>query len=292
MTASGAVRAWPRLGLRRRALLFGAPALLAAQPLPADDARADWEAFRRRFIQPDGRVIDTGNGGMSHTEGQGWGLLFAEHFGDLATFEMILGWTSRVLRRPHDALHAWRYRPGDAHPVSDTNNATDGDLCIAWALARAARRWGAQDHAAAAAGIARDVLRLLTARVDGKLVLLPGAAGFTRPAGIVVNPSYYVFPAFALLASLAPSADWDDLQHHGRWLIGQARFGRWALPPDWLQLSGAGGRRIAGGADRLPERGGRARLLLGRPDAAVAHRVAGAPRRMTANTPSQSGNRG
>jgi endoglucanase len=245
MTASGAVRARPRLELRRRTLLLGAPmlgpqALLAAQPLPADAAGADWAAFRDRFIQPDGRVVDTGNGGMSHTEGQGWGMLFAEHFGDLTTFDRILGWTSRVLRRPHDALHAWRYRPGDAHPVSDTNNATDGDLFIAWALARAARRWGAEDHAEAAAGIARDVLRLLTARVDGKLVLLPGVSGFSRPAGIVLNPSYYVFPALALLAPLAPSADWDELQQHGRWLIGQARFGRWMLPPDWLQLSGAG----------------------------------------------------
>jgi endoglucanase len=242
MTASGAVRAGPRL--RRRALLLGAPAVLAAAPMAADGARADWAAFRGRFVQPDGRVVDTGNGGVSHTEGQGWGMLFAEHFGDIATFDSILGWTSRNLRRPHDALHAWRYRPGDARPVSDTNNATDGDLCIAWALARAARRWGAADHAEAAAGIARDVLRLLTARVRGEPVLLPGVAGFDRPASIVVNLSYYVFPAFALLASLAPSADWDELQLHGRWLIEEARFGRWMLPPDWLQL-GRGGNELA-----------------------------------------------
>jgi endo-1,4-beta-D-glucanase Y len=226
--------------LWRRGFILGAPSVFAVSRLSADEAGADWAAFCGRFIQPDGRVVDTGNGGMSHTEGQGWGLLFAEHFGDLTTFDRILGWTSRVLRRPHDALHAWRYRPGDAHPVSDTNNATDGDLCIAWALARAARRWGAQDHAEAAAGIARDVLRLLTVRVDGKLVLLPGVAGFTRPAGTVVNPSYYVFPALAPLAQLVPSADWTSLQQHGRWLIEQGRFGHWMLPPDWLQLGHAG----------------------------------------------------
>jgi endoglucanase len=239
MTACGAVRSGARLALRRRALLLGAPAVLAGQP-SADDSRADWQAFRERFIQPDGRVVDTGNGGISHTEGQGWGLLFAEHFGDLPSFDRILGWTSRELRRPHDALHAWRYRPGDARPVSDTNNATDGDLCIAWALARAARRWGAADHGEAATDMARDVLRLLTARVGGELVLLPGAAGFVRPAATVVNPSYYVFPALALLGQLVPSADWTALQQHGRWLIGQARFGRWMLPPDWLQLERSG----------------------------------------------------
>jgi endoglucanase len=225
-----------RAALHRRSLLLAAPAILTTTRSSAADGRSDWVAFRQRFVQPDGRVVDSGNGGVSHTEGQGWGLLFAACFDDVATFDRILAWTSRVLRRPHDALHAWRYRPGDAHPVADTNNATDGDLCIAWALARAARRWGEPDHADAAAAIARDVLRLLTVRLGNDLLLLPGAAGFTRPAAIVVNPSYYVFPAIAALAPLAPSADWDALQRRGRSLIEEARFGAWMLPPDWLQV--------------------------------------------------------
>jgi endoglucanase len=230
-----------RTSLRRRTLLLGAPAVFAARRSAADESRPDWDAFRDRYVRPDGRVVDTGNGDVSHTEGQGWGLLFAEYFDDVATFDRVLDWTSRVLRRPNDALHAWRYRPGDAHPVADANNATDGDLFIAWALARAARRWGAADHARAAAAIARDVLRLLTVRLDGELLLLPAASGFERPATIVVNPSYYVFPALAQLAPLAPSADWAALQRHGRWLIEQGRFGTWMLPPDWLQVTRADG---------------------------------------------------
>ena len=79
-------------------------------------------------------------------------------------------------------------------------------------------------------------------------MLLPGAAGFVRPATTVVNLSYYVFPALALLAQLVPSADWTALQQHGRWLIEQARFGRWTLPPDWLQLGRDGHRAGAGAA--------------------------------------------
>jgi endoglucanase len=54
--------------------------------------------------------------------------------------------------------------------------------------------------------IARGVLRLLTVRLEGNLLLLPAAAGFERPENAVLNPSYYVFPAFVLLAPLAPSA--------------------------------------------------------------------------------------
>ena len=85
--------------------------------MPAD--KAEWEAFRSRFVAPDGRVIDTGNGGVSHTEGQGWGMLFAASYDDHPTFERIRSWTNRTLARRGDALHAWRYVPGAPQPVAD-----------------------------------------------------------------------------------------------------------------------------------------------------------------------------
>jgi endo-1,4-beta-D-glucanase Y len=91
------------------------------------------------------------------------------------------------------------------------------------------------------ADIAADVLRLLTARVDGKLVLLPAAAGFENVGKLTINPSYYVFPMFPALAALVPSTDWADLQRSGLALIEQGRFGRWHLPPDWLQMNRASG---------------------------------------------------
>jgi endoglucanase len=97
----------------------------------ASAERAEWLSFRTRFIQPDGRVIDTANGGQSHSEGQGWGLLFAARFDDREMFDRINAWRLRVLRRKGDALHAWRCRPGPAELVDDNNNATDGDLLIA-----------------------------------------------------------------------------------------------------------------------------------------------------------------
>jgi endo-1,4-beta-D-glucanase Y len=201
----------------------------------------DWLAFRERFIKDDGRVIDSGNGGISHTEGQGWGLLFAETFDDQVTFNRILHWTSGNLRRPHDALHAWRYSPNAKQPVADKNNATDGDLLIAGALARAGRRWGAPDYTATAADIGRDVLRLLTRRVNGQLVLLPGISGFETEAELTVNLSYYTFPLFPVLARLVPSPEWADLRQSGLELIEKGRFGRWTLPPDWLRISRADG---------------------------------------------------
>ena len=214
------------------------PAATLVQNLPravfsAED-RAEWDIFKSRFLAADGRVVDTGNDGASHSEGQGWGLLFAESFEDPEAFDRILRWTAANLRRRGDALHAWRYQPGLAEPVADSNNATDGDLFIAAALSRAALRWGRPDLAQAAGAIGRDMLSLLLREVDGRLVLLPGERGFEKRDAVVVNPSYYAFGVLPYVEAVAPSPLWQRLRADGLGLIEQGRFGRWALPPDWL----------------------------------------------------------
>ena len=45
-----------------------------------------WKAFRMSFVS-NGRVIDKDNGGISHSEGQGYGMILAEASGDRAIFE-------------------------------------------------------------------------------------------------------------------------------------------------------------------------------------------------------------
>ena len=223
----------------RRVLIAAALAGLAspARAMPA----AEWDAFKARFLHRDGRVVDTGNGGVSHTEGQGWGLLFAVAFDDPPAFQAILDWTVDTLRRSQDALHAWRYVPGEANPVPDANNATDGDLFIAMALFRAARRWSRPAYAAKARAIAQDVLRLLVRRAGHRTLLLPGEQGFETQDAFVVNPSYYVFPALQELAAHTRDPLWMTVQSDGLALMRGGRFGRWMLPPDWLQISHTNG---------------------------------------------------
>ncbi len=213
-------------------------------PAMTDPDRADWLLFRERFIAPEGRVVDTGNQNCSHSEGQGYGMLLAVAHDDQPTFDLLLGWTRRNLTRRSDSLHAWRFLPGAAPGaprsvagVTDTNNATDGDLMIALALARAAIRWGRMEHLNAAVAIGRDVLRLLVRSIGTRTVLLPAAFGFDKPDGLVINPSYYVFPALDVLDELVPSPVWARLKSDGVKLLTEARFGRWNLPPDWLFIS-------------------------------------------------------
>lgn len=219
-----------------------APALAAAPPAAASMSssgrgRQAWADFKRRFVTADGRVIDTGNGGVTHTEGQGLAMLFAVTFDDQPMFDRLLSWTATHLRRPQDALHVWRWVPDVVVNRPDLNNATDGDIFIAAAMARAARRWGRPDQAMAAATIARDVLRLLMVETRGRVLLLPGAYGFQSPTHVTVNLSYYAYPFLAELRALAPSPLWNRCVADGLALSAQARFGTWQLPPDWLMVS-------------------------------------------------------
>ncbi len=213
------------------------PPRRVTHPAPVTpEGLAEWEIFKRRFISGEGRVVDTGNGGASHTEGQGWGMLCAVAFNDRATFDLLYDWTTRTLRRRGDNLHAWRYQPNARIQVADMNNATDGDLFIAAALWRASWRWGRPELEHAAQAIARDILSLLVRTVGNRTVLLPGAQGFVTESVVTINPSYYVFPALEEMAALAPSPVWGKLIADGVAMLSEGRFGRYQLPPDWLCL--------------------------------------------------------
>ncbi|WBV41360.1 glycosyl hydrolase family 8 [Pseudoroseomonas cervicalis] len=227
---------------RRRLLLTAGTGLLAmALPggEPGFDLLTEWQDFKRRQLAPEGRIRDDGQGGISHSEGQGYGMLLALAAGDRAAFDRIAAWTFAALRRPGDALHVWRHAPG---LPPDTNNASDGDLLIAWALLQAAARWRMAAARQRAAAIAADLLRLCTLEAGGRLLLLPGAQGFTDRERILLNPSYYVFPAFQALAALGPAAPWRRLAQDGLGLLRQAQFGRWRLPADWFEVPRSGGR--------------------------------------------------
>lgn len=229
--------------LPRRLALASLPALMAAPAraeAPSDAFRLRWLGFRERFVTPEGRVVDTGNQHISHSEGQGWAMLCAVRAEDRAAFGRLHAWSMRVLKRPGDELFSWRFRPGVG--VDDPNNATDGDLFIAWALLEAGERWGVADWKAQGAAMARDILRLLVRPAGEHLALLPAVRGFDRPGQLVLNPSYYAFPALRALALAAPDPAWLQLVVDGLSLLRRGRFGRWRLPPDWLAVQRLDGR--------------------------------------------------
>ncbi len=227
-------------GLGRRALFAGiGGAGMAMLPHRARSAavasdQAQWLEFRQRFITAEGRVVDTGNRNISHSEGQGYGLLLAEAFDDRPTFDRLLRWTRATLLRP-EGLHAWRFRPGGVG-VDDNNNATDGDLYIGWALLRAAQRWDDAGYGTLGLSLGQAISRLVVLPVHGRRLLLPGRQGFADANRVLLNPSYYAFPALAAFGQASGDPVWQALVEDGVKLLRDARYGRWGLPADWVQL--------------------------------------------------------
>ena len=216
----------------------------------ARKARLDvrrWNAFKAAFMKADGRIIDTGAGGISHSEGQGYGMLLAQAAGDRVAFDSIHGWTERTLARPNDALFSWRYDPSKPLPVDDPNNASDGDILIAWALMRAGEQWGERRYKERAAQI-RAAVASQCVRQQGDLVLLlPGAAGFVQPDRVTVNLSYYIWPALDAFRAEGREDVWPALIRDGEKLVDRARSGPLGLPTDWTDVAATGALTPAAG---------------------------------------------
>lgn len=195
----------------------------------------DWELYKKRFLRPEGRIVDTGNHDVSHSEGQGYGLLFASTFNDQIAFDKIWNWTRENLKHKDGNLHSWRWTPTAPH-VTDTNNATDGDLMIVWALRRAAILWRSETYLDQAKAIVHDLAQKCVRKVGSRVVLMPGMKGFDRPKSTIVNLSYYLMPALDRAALLDPDGPWKTVIEHGQQLLQASRFGLWGLPPDWLAI--------------------------------------------------------
>lgn len=98
--------------MRRRTfcgLMFGG---LATGAAPARAAVPDFQTWATTYIRQ-GRVIDWQQHGISHSEGQGWGLLLAQAAGDRDAFEQIEAWTAANLALRQDQLMAWSRLPDD-----------------------------------------------------------------------------------------------------------------------------------------------------------------------------------
>jgi len=223
--------------MRRQWMSIALATLLTACQFQSDvKIDNDWMMYKSRFVAADGRVIDTGNNGASHSEGQGYGLLLALRMNDEEVFKQIWQWTKTNLQVRKDSLFIWRRRPATAIGDEDKNNATDGDIIIAWALLEASKKWKQPGYENEAIKILNDIKHKLIIQKNGLDVILPGEYGFQFPDSIVINLSYWAYPAFNVFSEFDNDPVWGKLISSGQTLMQQARFGLWQLPPDWLEI--------------------------------------------------------
>lgn len=201
-----------------------------------------WETYKSAFLSKDGRIVDIHQDKCSHSEGQGYGLLLATAFGDREAFDRIWAWTRSNLQVRTDGLFAWQWgkRLDGRWEVIDHNNATDGDLLIAFALLKAGEKWGSPAYARDALPIVQSVRKNLTANWQGRILVLPSYYGFIKQETLVLNPSYLILPAFRAFAKVDDKAFWDKVWEDSVYFISKSLFGLHGLPADWALATDKG----------------------------------------------------
>lgn len=223
-----------------------------------------WQNYRGRFVMFDGRVIDNVNGRITHSESQGYGMLLALAANDRETFDRIWAFTRETFLVRQDGLAAWLFKPSaddgmsletvSNGKIADLNNATDGDILIAWALAEAAAAGYGDEYEDAARKIASAIEEnAMFSFSDFGLQIKPGVEGFSvgeRGGRPVINLSYWVFPAFQRLSALTQSSNWRSVFDSGWNYFHHVKQFEAALPPDWMSLdSRSNSVRTAPGMD-------------------------------------------
>lgn len=199
-----------------------------------------WSTFKSRFLTSEGRIQDTGNKNISHTEGQGYGMLLAVANNDRDSFANLWNWTQKHLKNPQTGLFYWKYVPDATDPVADKNSASDGDVLIAWALLQAGQKWQNNAWLQASDAIQRAIVAKEVITYAGHTVMLPGDRGFNKTSYVVLNPSYFLFPAWRDFAARSHLKVWTNLIDSGMDLLPKMRFGDAALPTDWVALNADG----------------------------------------------------
>jgi endoglucanase len=215
-----------------------------------------WQAYRERFIQADGRVIDWESDGRTVSEGQAYAMLRAVLIDDPQTFEITLKWAEENLKRspqPHDTnrqdqLWSWLWgkRADGSWGILDSNFASDADIDAITALILASKQWHRPDYLDLAYQKLEDLWNQstvvpLTLNSNRNRYLLPGPLSSfqVQPGKIYLNPSYFAPYAFRLFAANDPNPDhdWMQLVDGSYEILTQTKqLSQDGLPGNWVVL--------------------------------------------------------
>jgi endoglucanase len=228
-----------------------------------------WQAYRQKFIQADGRVIDWEADQKSTSEGQAYALLRAFWANDPDTFTRALNWAETNLVRQSatpnspkkrlDSLWAWKWGRNSAGiwGILDNNFASDADVDTCLALILAAQRWQHPEYLDLARRKLQDLWEGSTLEVDQQRYLLPGPKLAFRQGDVAIfNPSYLAPYAFRRFAQADRQHDWLALVNSSYQLLEKsATLSQVGLPSDWVGLDVKTGQYAAVNAPLLSQYG-------------------------------------
>jgi endo-1,4-beta-D-glucanase Y len=174
-----------------------------------------WGFYKGRFLVDGAHVVSNSYGGTI-SEGQSYALLKAVWMNDPTSFRKVWTWTKTHLKRPHDHLLGWRWGDGQfgtPKGLMETDNATDADQDIAYALLLAGKQWNEPGYTTDGLNIVQDLWRLNVQELDGRYYLVPGTWEGFKQEYLTLDPSYmapYVYRHFAKYDK-AHAAGWNQL---------------------------------------------------------------------------------
>ncbi|MGC9080604.1 glycosyl hydrolase family 8 [Sulfurihydrogenibium sp.] len=172
----------------------------------------DWQTYKNKYLKDGSYIIDPYNENRVTSEAQGYGMLLSVLYKDKETFDKLWKWTKNTLQR-EDNLFAWHWNK----EIKDINNATDGDILIAYSLKKAYEIWRDNNYKQEYEKILNSLSRLVVIIKDNKYndnyLLLPATYGFTNENyDIFIFPSYYI--NFALKEFGKKSKLWNNTYYY------------------------------------------------------------------------------
>jgi len=199
---------------------------------------ASWDEYKARFLTEDGRVIDKKNCDISHSEAVGYAMYLAIKNDDMQSFEKIHTWYQNNLMKNKFGLISWKWgkdKRGEWH-VLDKNNASDGDLWIAYDNLLAYELTKNEKYKIEALDLMKNIKEKLLLKNKDHIYLLPGYYGYDREEVFEVNLSYYLFFIFDKFFELDHDPVWKKLKTDGIALLYSARCTPLHLHADWIEI--------------------------------------------------------
>lgn len=217
------------LAFANRRSPWSSESIASTSPPPSTEEllQQSWVAYKERFIQDDGRVIDREANDRTVSEGQAYAMLRSVLADDPETFALTLTWAENNLQRQDgetgsDRLWAWKWGKDEQGNwgILDVNFASDADLDAITALILAHRRWHRPEYLELARAKLEDLWNFATLEVNqpGSTAkvryFIPGpiSAFQPQPNQVYLNPSYQApasFRLFAQVDAIATGSAWS-----------------------------------------------------------------------------------
>lgn len=202
-----------------------------------------WQAYRAKFVDSTGRVIDHDPGSNDRTtsEGMAYAMFFALVTNDRTTFDKLQRWTEDNLASGDltARLPAWSWgkAPDGSWKTLDKNSAADADLWMAYDFLEAGRLWKDDRLLKLGTVLSDRIAHGEVALAPGLgTVVMPAAQGFhQQPDSFVLNTSYVPPQVIARLRKEMPGGPWGAVLDTIPQVIHGSAPAGW--PTDWVGTS-------------------------------------------------------